>query len=192
MKKTEKLLIDITFELIYKKGYHATNITELLEKAGMTKGAMYYHFKSKHALVLASMKHYLDIILQEHWVQPLKTSDEPINTLLQQIDSYYSMFADKKHFLDVKHGCPLSNFSSDMSDLDDEFFTYLKSVYTSWQLAIEDALLRGNTKTAFDAKKQALFIISSLEGSIESAKAYRDLTTLQDNVEILGDYIKGL
>jgi TetR/AcrR family transcriptional repressor of nem operon len=192
MKKTEKILIDVTFGLIYKKGYAATSLTELLDMAGMTKGAMYYHFKSKHVLVLATLKHYLEFILQEHWITPLKDSDKPIETLIQQVNAYHDMFADKKHFLEVKHGCPLSNFILDMSNKDDEIFTYLKSVYTRWQLAVEDALIRGNTSTAFDAKKQALFIISSVEGSIGSAKAYNDIQTLKDSLEILTNHIKTL
>lgn len=192
MKKTEKLLIDITFGLLYKNGYTATSLTELLDQADMTKGAMYYHFKSKHALVLATLNHYLEFILQEHWVKPLQESSDPIKALVGQIDAYCDMFADKNHFLNIKHGCPLSNFILDMSDKDEELFEYLKSVYGRWQDSVEDALLRGNTKTDFDAKKQALFIISSVEGAIGSAKAYNNINALKDSFDILTDYIRNL
>lgn len=196
MKKTEKLLIDITFDLLYKRGFCATNLMDILERAGMTKGAMYYHFKSKHALALASMTHYLEDILNNHWIEPLKDSDTPIDTLISQIDAYGSMFADKEVFLDIKHGCPLSNFILDMSDQDDEFFEYLKSVYKRWQDSLEEALNRAKTlnqtKADFDAQKQSLFIIASIEGCIGSAKAYNDLDTLKDGFKILTNYIKSL
>ena len=192
MKKSEKLFIDITFELLYKKGYDGTSITELLDIANLTKGSVYYHFKSKHILVLATIKHYLEFILEEHWVKPLKESNTPIETLINQINAYHNMFADDNHFLQVKHGCPLSNFISDMSDQDSEIFDYLSSVYTRWQLAVEDALLRADTKTAFDAKKQALYIISSIEGSIGSAKAHNNIQSLKDCFEILNNYIETL
>lgn len=196
MKKTEKLLIDITFDLLYKRGFCATNLMDILEKAGMTKGAMYYHFKSKHALALASMTHYLEAILHQHWIEPLKESEKPIETLVNQINMYGEMFADKEVFLDIKHGCPLSNFILDMSNKDDEFFEYLKSVYERWQDSVEKALIKaqslGQVELDIDVKKQALFIISSIEGCVGGAKAYNDLATLKDSFKILTNYIKSL
>lgn len=196
MKKTEKLLIDITFNLLYKKGFCATSLMDILDEAKMTKGAMYYHFKSKHALVLATMQHYLESILVNHWVEPLAAAENPIETLVKQIDGYYAMFADEENLLDIKHGCPLSNFILDMSDTDEEFFNYLGSVYQRWQDAVEAALVKAQsqkqTKTDFDAKKQALFILSSVEGCIGSAKAYNNLESLKNSFEILTTYIKNL
>lgn len=196
MKKTEKLLIDITFELLYKKGYCATSLTDVLDLANMTKGAMYYHFKSKSTLVLATIKDHLEHTLNEQWVKPLQESDKPIKTLIQQIKAYHSMFADKEHFLDIKHGSPLSNFVLDMSDKDEELFDYLKSVHVKWQLSVEEALTKAQansqTQTKFDSKSQALFIISSIEGSIGSAKAYNDLKILKNNFDSLNNYIKNL
>lgn len=196
MKKTERLLIDITFDLLYKKGYCATSLTDILESANMTKGAMYYHFKSKQALVLASIEDYFEDTLNEHWIKPLQESNEPVKTFLKQLDAYYDMFADKEHFLDIRHGSALSNFVLDMSDKDEKLFEYLKSVYSRWQFSIEEALvkakIKGELKTDCDPKSQALFIISSIEGSVGSAKAYNDLKVLKNNIETLQDYIKNL
>ena len=196
MKKTEQLLVDATFELLYKKGYCATGLTEILDTVEMTKGAMYYHFKSKHALVLATMDHYLELILNEHWIKPFENSEKPIETLVNQINLYKDMFSNKKHFLSIQHGCPLSNFILDMSDKDDAFFKYLASVYTRWQESVEKALTKAQilkqTNTKFDSNKQALFIISSIEGCIASAKAYNELDALNNSLEVLTEYINNL
>jgi TetR/AcrR family transcriptional repressor of nem operon len=196
MKKTEKLLIDITFDILYKKGYCATSLMDILKIAKITKGAMYYHFESKSTLVLASMKYYLDQILETHWVTPLAESDEPIETLIGQINLYLNMFADEENFLDIKHGCPLINFVLDMSDKDEALFTYLQSVYSHWHDSVEKALAKaqklGHTKTDFTADDQALFIISSIEGCIGTAKAYNRLSALQKNFQVLTSYIQRL
>lgn len=196
MKKTEKLLIDITFELLYKKGYCATSMTNILDVANMTKGAVYYHFPTKQALVLATITHYLENILEGHWVKVFEDSEKPVETLVNQINAYAKMYEDKDSFLQIKHGCPLSNFILDMSDKDDDFFKYLESVYTRWQESVEKALTKAQilkqTKTSFDSKKQALFIISAIEGSIGSAKAHNDLSKLKDAFEVLTTYIESL
>lgn len=196
VKKTEKLLIDITFDILYKKGYCATSLMDILKIANVTKGAMYYHFDSKNTLVLATMQHYLDNMLESHWITPFDDSDEPIQTLINQINDYYQMFADKKSFLEIKHGSPLNNFVLDMSDKDEEFFKYLQSVYSRWQDSVEKALTKAQilkqTKTDFKADEQALFVISSVEGCIGSAKAYNSINSLQKGFEVLTDYIQRL
>lgn len=196
MKKTEKLIVDITFDLLYKNGYYATGLTEILDQANMTKGAMYYHFKSKHALVLSTITHYLEPWLNDQWTEPFENSDEPIQSIINQISIYKDNFADKENYLSIKHGCPLSNFILDLSDKDEEFFEYLSNVYARWQNSFEKALTKAQslkqTKTDFDAKKQALFIISSLEGSIVSAKAHNDLNILSESIEVLENYIKNI
>lgn len=196
MKKTEKLLIDITFELLYKKGYCATSLMDILTIAKITKGAMYYHFSNKNELVLASMQYYLETILQAHWIAPFEKSDKPIETLIQQINAYLDMYADPESFLEIKHGCPLMNFVLDMSDKDEAFFTYLQSVYTRWQESVNKALQKAQelkqTKIQFDTNDQALFILSSVEGSIGVAKAHNDLESLKRSFGVLTRYIERL
>ena len=196
MKKMEKTLIDITFSLIYKQGYCATNIREILEIAEITKGSMYYHFQSKHDLVLSSIKYYLEQILKNHWIDPLEHSTKPIETLTQQIKLYQDMFNDPKSFLDIKHGCPLSNFILDMSDKDELFFDYLKNVYLRWNGSIKKALDRAKelqqTKTDFNSENQAIFIMSSLEGIIGSSKAFNDVKIFERGISVLEEYINQL
>lgn len=196
MKKMEKKLIDITFDLLYKQGYCATNIREILEIANITKGSMYYHFKSKHDLVLSSMKYYLEQTLKHHWIEPLEQSEKPIETLITQIKLYQDMFSDKNSFLELNHGCPLSNFILDMSDKDELFFEYLKDVYERWIESIEKALKQAKelkqTHTNFSVKDQAIFIISSLEGSIGSAKALNQGKVLKSGFTVLEEHIRKL
>ena len=196
MNKTKKLLIDITFELLYKKGYCATSIVDILKVAKMTKGSLYYHFESKDSLVLTSMEHYIEEMLESHWLQALNDSQTPLETLIQQINFLYAQYEDKNTLLSVTHGCPLNNFIQDMSDKNELYFKYLDSVYSRWQKSIEDALNKAKatneTKTDFNAKSQAIFIISAIEGSIGSAKAYNSLETLHDSFEVLTKYISTL
>jgi len=196
MNKTKKLLIDITFELLYKKGYCATSITDILKIAELTKGALYYHFLTKDTLVLATMEHYIEEFVNSHWVNPIQDSQNPIEAIITQINSHYALYEDKESIFDVKHGCPLNNFIMDMSDKNEEFFKYLESAYKRWQESIEKALTKAQilkqTKTEFDAKEQAMFIISTIEGSICSAKAYNNLETLNSNYKNLIKYISSL
>lgn len=196
MKNTKQKLIDITFGMLYKNGYHGTGLMEILQQAEMTKGAMYYHFKNKNDLVLSSITYYLEYMLNSHWVEPLYKSEQPIETIIEQINKLYYLYESDEGFVTVKHGCPLNNFIQDMSDKEEEFFTYLQSVYSRWQEAIALALFKAQTlkqtKIDFIPKDQALFIVSAIEGSICSAKANNDLSTLRISFNVLNSYIRAL
>ncbi|MCF6245673.1 MAG: TetR/AcrR family transcriptional regulator [Sulfurovum sp.] len=196
MNKIEQSLIDVTFELLYKNGYCATNLNDILKTAQTTKGAMYYHFASKKELVLASMEFYLEKMLQYHWVEPLQNSKEPIETLIEQIIRYKEMYYDEESFLEIKHGYPLSNFILDMSDKEEVFFEYLEDISTRWTEAIEQALRQAQknrqTHTTFEAKEQALFIMGSIGGAITMAKVTNDKKVLDTSINVLITYLKAL
>lgn len=57
--KTRQRLFDATMELIGEKGYAASTVDEIVERAGVAKGTVYYHFKSKAELVEAMISQQL-------------------------------------------------------------------------------------------------------------------------------------
>jgi AcrR family transcriptional regulator len=49
---TKQKIIDAALHLFIQKGYHGTSINDITAKVGITKGSLYFHFKSKKDLVL--------------------------------------------------------------------------------------------------------------------------------------------
>ena len=45
-------ILDVALELFKEQGYDATSLREIAERLGVTKAALYYHFKSKADLLL--------------------------------------------------------------------------------------------------------------------------------------------
>jgi AcrR family transcriptional regulator len=52
---TRQKIIDSAVDLINERGYPAAGLADIIERADMTKGALYYHFESKEALASAIM-----------------------------------------------------------------------------------------------------------------------------------------
>ena len=50
---TRKKIINAAVDLFAEVGYQATGLGDIIERAEMTKGALYYHFDSKEALATA-------------------------------------------------------------------------------------------------------------------------------------------
>src|SRR4030042_3336436 len=48
---TEERILKQAMKLFLEKGYHGTSIDDITQAAGLTKGALYWHFRSKEDLL---------------------------------------------------------------------------------------------------------------------------------------------
>ena len=55
---TRRRIIDSAVELFSELGYGETGLADVLQRAGVSKGAFYYHFDSKEAVATAIMEEY--------------------------------------------------------------------------------------------------------------------------------------
>ena len=46
-------ILDVAEELFAVKGFDGTSTNDILEKAGIARGTLYYHFKSKEEIMMA-------------------------------------------------------------------------------------------------------------------------------------------
>lgn len=60
-EERKKEILDIAEELFTTKGYDNTSTTDILERVGIARGTLYYHFKSKEEILDA----LIDRIMQE-------------------------------------------------------------------------------------------------------------------------------
>ncbi|KAA0018904.1 TetR/AcrR family transcriptional regulator [Antrihabitans cavernicola] len=63
----------VALELFTERGYDGTSLREIAEQLGVTKAALYYHFKSKEAILLslmAEMKESVDALVEWGIEQP--------------------------------------------------------------------------------------------------------------------------
>ncbi len=58
-EETYERLLDVAMECFARQGYDATGVAELCERAGVSKGAFYYHFPSKQQLFLELIERWL-------------------------------------------------------------------------------------------------------------------------------------
>ena len=60
---TRRRIIDSAVDLINEIGYPASGLADIIERAELTKGALYYHFESKEAVATAIIEEGMDTIL---------------------------------------------------------------------------------------------------------------------------------
>jgi AcrR family transcriptional regulator len=137
---TRRKLLDAAFTEVFRHGYRAASLNDIVAAAGITKGALFHHFDSKQALGYALVDDLLAPILDQRWLAPLTDTDDPITALQESF---------RRHILDDTasgnhvYGCPMNNLAQEMSPHDDGFRRRFDAMYSTWRRAIEDALSRG-------------------------------------------------
>lgn len=83
-----KLILDTAVSLFADKGFHATSISMIAKKAGMSKGLMYNYFESKEALLKAIMDELLVIVMD------LMNPDHDDEITSQEMEDFLSLMLD--------------------------------------------------------------------------------------------------
>src|SRR5579871_4557796 len=83
---TRERILDVSLELFNEQGYDKTSLREIAEQLGVTKAALYYHFRTKEEIVgsiVADMVTALDELLAWGQTQPhtLETRQEILRRL---------------------------------------------------------------------------------------------------------------
>lgn len=188
---TRQTLLHAAFQEIYRSGFQAASLDNILSKASVTKGALYHHFGSKQELGYA----VVDELIREHvlnkWVRPLEDAENALDTLLAILHS-----KDSHPFSDQRLGCPLNNLAQEMSPLDEGFRKRLESIFRAWREGIANALRRGQEKgqvrSDVDPFESADFFVAALEGSVSLAKNTQDRNVFERCKEGLAHYLQTL
>ncbi|HEX2920103.1 MAG TPA: TetR/AcrR family transcriptional regulator [Bacteroidales bacterium] len=61
MENTKDFIIDEAFKLFLNRSYEAVSISDVSSAAGLTKGALYHHFKNKEDLYVMVIDKYLSL-----------------------------------------------------------------------------------------------------------------------------------
>ena len=120
-------LTDRAIALFRAKGYSATSIDEIVKACGITKGSLYYHFRSKEELALAAMdqvhRHF-----EDHVFSLITAVEAPGAAELAAFDRAVETF-----FLDHPDGCLLANLSLEIGATSEPFKERIRRFFEDWR-----------------------------------------------------------
>ncbi len=188
MKKAEATRLTIlqkAFELIYEKGYQTTSIDDILATTQVTKGAFYYHFKNKDEMGMAIINELLRPTLTNSFIEPLQNDKNPIETIYNLIHHLLI----ENDFLKVQHGCPVANFTQEMTPWNEDFSNVLNEMTQQWIKAMTTSIVKGKKKgiirNEVNAKQVTMFVMSGYWG-------IRNFGKLENNKKSYRPYLKEL
>jgi TetR/AcrR family transcriptional repressor of nem operon len=183
-------LLQAAFQEIHRSGFRNADLDAILARAGVTKGALYYHFENKEALGYAVVDEVIASNLHQKWVQPLRNAKNPIDVLIRIIRSESSKRED------VQRSCPLLNLSQEMSGLDEGFRRRTAKLYEDWHDAMAEALREGQkrrvVRSDINANETATFLMATWEGYVVLGKNSQDPRTMQSGQRRVSGQIESL
>lgn len=188
MKKSEATRLTIlqkAFELIYVNGYQTTSVDEIIATTQVTKGAFYYHFKTKDEMGLAIINELMIPNFKNTFIEPFQRVVNPLDAIYQLM---YNLLIENEN-LKVEYGCPASNFTQEMAPWNIEFTKALNYLSQQWENTMIDSIEKGKengiVNTDVNAKEVAVFVLSGYWG-------VRNLGKLENSKSVYLIYLKGL
>ncbi|MEM7245953.1 MAG: TetR family transcriptional regulator C-terminal domain-containing protein [Acidobacteriota bacterium] len=190
--QTRKSLLVAAFWEIYQKGYQAAAIDKILEETGVTKGALYHHFKNKKDLGLTVVDEIIGGIVLQPWLEACADASQPIEACAAAFRHHLN---EHERYI-IELGCPLNNLAQEMSPVDEDFRERINAVYRKWQAALAGLVARaqacGRVREGLDPERVASYIVSSFEGIIGMAKTTQSREFLDAGLEGLEAYALSL
>jgi TetR/AcrR family transcriptional regulator, transcriptional repressor for nem operon len=189
-ERTRERLLQAAFREVYRSGYQSAGLDTILAAAGVTKGALYYHFDGKEALGHAVIEEIIGPDLRAKWLRPLQRGNDPIDTLIGIVQG------ESVQPEAVRGGCPLNNLAQEMSPLDEGFRKRLSRLFQAWREGVAAALREGQAQGTVrrDVKpaEAAGFLIATLEGYVSLAKNAQDAKVMKEGIRNIVGWLQSL
>src|SRR4051794_4132230 len=133
---TRTRLLEAARYLFWEKGYAATGMAELLERAQANSGSFYHFFASKEALLLAVLEGYLEA-LDAVVVQPaFARHRDPI----ERVFGILSGYRERLISTECRYGCPLGRLALEIEAENLPAHQLIARNFAAWTGAVRGCL----------------------------------------------------
>jgi AcrR family transcriptional regulator len=160
--ETEKKIIQAALEIFVRKSYHGTSVEEITQKVGLTKGALYSHFRSKGELLLRIIDEFRSCFIGGM----IKAVEQcPGNALdrINRLITFNAQFA-----VDNQDLCVFLTFLTTELHADVDFEPALKGVYREYRKVVTEiirqGIRQGLIKNSLDPEVAALTFMAMHDG----------------------------
>lgn len=155
--------------LFNTQGYKATSLSDIEDASGLTKGAIYKHFKSKEKLEAETLGYLSQIMMQNLGRQIKEKATAP-----EKLRAIFEYHANYVMHPPVKGGCPLLNVAIESDDsnpaLRKQAVVMLDGLRDAIVRILDNGIRFGQLRRGIDTQYYATLIIASLEGAIMMSK----------------------
>ncbi len=170
---TRARMIETTARLLQHRGYHGTALSDILDESGAPRGSLYFHFPGgKDELALEATRAAV-----AEATQALATCLAEAKDPARAVRAYAELAARLMRESDFTFGCPVAPVILDAAGGVPALAALCRSAFESWTGMLRAAFVAAGMADR-RARPLALLVVSSIEGLLLVARAYRDTAPL--------------
>jgi TetR/AcrR family transcriptional repressor of nem operon len=163
-------IVDAAVEALHAHGFHGTGVKDITDAAGVPKGSLYNHFRSKDEIAVEAMNRYG----AGRGVPALASPGIPA---LERLQRHFSDLRREFVEHEMRRGCLYGNFGAEVVDHSETVRAAVHGGFTAWReaitVAIAEAQADGAIENRSEAGELASYILSAWEGALIQARASR-------------------
>lgn len=160
---TKEQIVGAVIDLLVTKGYGNTSISDISRLSGLTKGALYHHFRDKEDLFYTAIN-YLSDVLKQNLIVKVSDSGDSVERLNSLVDTFIDLNENNTQYVQIVSGLILG-----MGDLETALIQPLEDFFSELSYHIERIIVKGQAgkeiNPDLDAKLLSLNIIGMLFGN---------------------------
>ncbi|GGE54654.1 TetR/AcrR family transcriptional regulator [Priestia taiwanensis] len=180
--ETRELIIRTSLALFNKKGYSQTSIQDIMEVAGLPKGAIYRRFENKNDIAIASFER-ASSILWESFLDAVESK----GTATDKLMALFHVYEDAVHHPPIAGGCPLLNTAVEVDfgfpELREKAAQSHEHLMHFIQSIINEGISSSEFRQDIDSNSLASFLISTIEGAIMASRVSLNNEHMQHSVK---------
>lgn len=187
-KQTRSQLLEAAEKAFYDRGILRTTLAEIADLAGVTRGAIYWHFKDKAGLIKAMLDSLHEPLGElatagenPDEVDPLGCMRHLLITLLQRV----AQDSKTRRITEILfHRCELTD---EMSDLRQQRRTDSMQCNGRIDQSLRNAIRRGQLPATLDTARAAICLHAYIDGLLSQWLLVPESFSLQRDAELLVD-----
>jgi TetR/AcrR family transcriptional regulator, transcriptional repressor for nem operon len=164
-RNTRERIVEAARDLFWEKGYTATGLAELLQRAGANSGSFYHFFESKDAVLRTVLDTYEDL-LDPHVIRPaFDRHEQPIERIFALLHSYRERLVSTN----CQYGCPIGRLALELDAENAPAHERIARNFTAWRKAVEACVREAGIAQPEDV---AAFVLTVMEGAVMQSRAF--------------------
>jgi TetR/AcrR family transcriptional regulator, transcriptional repressor for nem operon len=185
---TRNRIVEAARYLFGLRGYHATGITEILQRAKANAGSCYYFFKTKEELLLAVLELYIETLMPVVVHPVLSEFQDPVERVFGILEFY------RRNLLATgcTYGCPIGRLALEIPEEQFRVHKRLADNFDGWTAAVQKCLEDARDRLPKDVNLATLskFVLTVMEGGVMQSRAHRAIGPFDASVEHLRGYFR--
>lgn len=188
-EKTKADLMRVAVKVFNENGYTNTRLEDVASAAGVSRGAIYYHFGSKaeifKAIVIGNKDQTMDL-LKRTLEENKGTKREGLQKVFQ---TYLSLIETDEKFRDIETLLFKTELSGELKDVEKLFSLHTGEGYHKLIAAITDGIKEGSIRKDLDVEAFAFSLIGYHYGVMAIWIFNQDLISINEKRKEISSFI---